>query len=859
MTFTTSVFLLASDGSPMFDSDRLKTDLLALGLLALVVFSGLSLLSYDPADPPSTIVFPVRANTINICGNAGAALAFHGVQILGAGIWIMLLTLAAWDLKLFAREPSRGTTPALTGLVMLVASGCVLMQLIMPELSTGSLYGSGGQVGALLGLLLTQMFSPVGILILCGSLFAAGIVLTPLSDLLLPAVRFSLLPATLAGSSFRRLVRGSRSTAGLATAPRSPGDNSATVPLRPAGDTQTTAVAATAAAQTPAASTVPAPKTLGRRAAAAANATTAAPADTASDKSVGSSGTGSSVTSDDEPATLPFRRLVVPAVAQDDEADSEDSVPLPKVAVLPAASRNIRINAPAAVSASPAGRAKTERPGYSLPAVDLLTEGEEFPYEQLAKKARLAANTLEQAFAEFGLNVRVSEIDTGPVVTQFELELEKGLRLSKVTALEDDLAIALRVPAVRVVAPIPGKNTVGVEAPNDRQVMVRLRELLQSTGVGCESLRLPLFLGKDVSGRPLAVDLAKMPHLLIAGRTGTGKSVCLNTLIISLLMTRTPDEVRMLMIDPKMVELSPYKRIPHLMHPVITDMKKAEAVLAWAVDTMEERYDLLARAGVRHLDSFNKLGRAEILERLGIGENDPEASAVPDRLPFIVIIADEMADLMMTSGKEVEAYIIRLAQKSRAVGIHLVLATQKPTVDVITGLIKSNLPARISFQVASKMDSRVVLDESGAERLLGSGDMLYLAPGTSHVTRAQGTYVSDDEISSVIDYFNDTAPEFSAELLRLTAQAGLASGGAGTDPADRPHDDLYESAVEVVIREGRGSVSLLQRALGIGYGRAARMIDWMATDGVVGDYNGQHAREVICTMEQWQSARADRD
>ena len=849
MTFTTSVFLLASDGPAMFDSDRLKTDLLALGLLALVVFCGLSLLSFDPADPPSTIVFPVRATPVNICGNAGAALAFHGGQLLGAGIWIVLLTLAAWDLKLFAREPSRGTAPVLTGLVMLVASGCVLLQLIMPDLSTGSLYGSGGQVGALLGLLLTQLFSPVGILILCGSLFAAGLVLTPLSDLLLPVVKMGLLPATLAGSSLRRISRGFGRTPAAPAARRVPADAPATVPLPPAA----------------------APDTAKNEANAAATAVTAAPAKPRgrraaekTDKSVKTAVSGDSpVTADEEPATLPFRRPLT-AVAESDrdadqDADSDDELPLPKVAVLPASSRNIRINAPVTMKAPAAGNAKTERPGYSLPAVDLLAEGEEFPYEQLAKKARLAANTLEQAFAEFGLNVRVSEIDTGPVVTQFELELEKGLRLSKVTALEDDLAIALRVPAVRVVAPIPGKNTVGVEVPNEKQVMVRLRELLQSTGVGCESLRLPLFLGKDVSGRPLAVDLAKMPHLLIAGRTGTGKSVCLNTLIISLLMTRTPDEVRMLMIDPKMVELSPYKRIPHLMHPVITDMKKAEAVLAWAVDTMEERYDLLARVGVRHIDSFNKLGRAEILERLGAGENDPEAAAIPERLPFIVIIADEMADLMMTSGKEVESYIIRLAQKSRAVGIHLVLATQKPTVDVITGLIKSNLPARIAFQVASKTDSRVVLDESGAERLLGSGDMLYLAPGTSHVTRAQGTWVSDDEINAVIDYFNDTAPEFNADLLRLTAQAGQASGGTSTDPADRPHDDLYDSAVEVVIREGRGSVSLLQRALGIGYGRAARMIDWMAADGVVGDYNGQHAREVICTMEQWQSARADRD
>ncbi len=847
MTLTTFVFLLAYDGPAMFDSDRLKTDLLALGLLALVVFSGLSLLSYDAADPPSTVVFPTRETPLNICGNAGAALAFHGGQLLGAGIWIVLLTLAAWDLKLFAREPSRGTTPTLTGLVMLVASGCVLLQLIMPGLATGSLYGSGGQLGALLGLLLQRLFSPTGILILCGSLFAAGVVLTPLADLLLPALKLSVLPASFAGSSLRWLVRSSQAATARTTAPKI----SSTREAAPSTAFTDIAVAPESTAETPAPT-----RTRGRRTSASASATNATVSVAAADKAT-SRGTAANTT-EDEPATLPFRRIPATATEPADEQDADETPAMPRVAVLPASSRNIRINAPAAVKTPPAA-ARTERPGYSLPAVDLLTEGEEFPYEQLAKKARLAANTLEQAFAEFGLNVRVSEIDTGPVVTQFELELEKGLRLSKVTALEDDLAIALRVPAVRVVAPIPGKNTVGVEVPNDKQVMVRLRELLQSTGVGCESLRLPLFLGKDVSGRPLAVDLAKMPHLLIAGRTGTGKSVCLNTLIISLLMTRTPDEVRMLMIDPKMVELSPYKRIPHLMHPVITDMKKAEAVLAWAVDTMEERYDLLARAGVRHLDSFNKLGRTEILERLGVGEQDPEAASIPERLPFIVIIADEMADLMMTSGKEVEAYIIRLAQKSRAVGIHLVLATQKPTVDVITGLIKSNLPARISFQVASKMDSRVVLDESGAERLLGSGDMLYLAPGTSHVTRAQGTYVSDDEINSVIDYFNDTAPEFNDELMRLTAQAGQAAGGGSSDPADRPHDDLYDSAVEVVIREGRGSVSLLQRALGIGYGRAARMIDWMAADGVVGDYNGQHAREVICTMEQWQSARADRD
>jgi S-DNA-T family DNA segregation ATPase FtsK/SpoIIIE len=557
----------------------------------------------------------------------------------------------------------------------------------------------------------------------------------------------------------------------------------------------------------------------------------------------------------DEPTVISFVAALKPATVTAAMPGTPDGV---SAAECPDTDRSIRINAPATLSLhNPDAQTpdSIQRQGFSLPDPKILEEPEEFPYEQLAKKARVAATTLERAFVEFGLNVKVAEIDTGPVVTQFELELEKGLRLNRITALEDDLAIALRVPSVRVVAPIPGRNTVGVEVPNDKQVMVRLRELLQSSGSSAEDLRLPLFLGKDVSGRPLVVDLAKMPHLLIAGRTGTGKSVCLNTLILSLLMARTPDEVRMLMIDPKMVELSPYKRIPHLMHPVITDMRKAETVLAWAVDKMEERYDLLARVGVRHLEQYNRLGRADILDRLGIAVGDADAADIPERMPYIVIIADEMADLMMTSGKDVEACIIRLAQKSRAVGIHLVLATQKPTVDVITGLIKSNLPARISFQVASKMDSRVVLDESGAERLLGSGDMLYLAPATSHLTRAQGTYVSDDEINAVIDFFSDSQPEYSADLMRLTSQAAKAASTDGSSE-NRIQDDLYDQAVEIVIREGRGSVSLLQRSLGVGYGRAARMIDYMAEDGVVGDYNGAHAREVICTLDDWQARRS---
>jgi S-DNA-T family DNA segregation ATPase FtsK/SpoIIIE len=487
---------------------------------------------------------------------------------------------------------------------------------------------------------------------------------------------------------------------------------------------------------------------------------------------------------------------------------------------------------------------------YQLPPFDLLEDPEPLPYDQVEQLLRERAARLEQTFADFGLNVRVVGINTGPVITQFEVALETGLRLQKVTRLADDIALNLKVPSVRMVAPIPGKDTVGVEIPNEHRAVVRLKEVILNAGDKLTRFKIPLFLGKDTEGRPLVYDLADMPHLLIAGRTGTGKSVCMNAIILSILMTRRPDEVRMIMIDPKMLELSEYGRIPHLMHPVVKEMRKAEAILGWAVDKMEERYDLLCQARVRNIAAYNELPPEEIYRRLNPADAE-ERERIPTRMPYIVIFVDEMNDLMMTMRKEVEGHIIRLAQKSRAAGIHLVVATQKPTVDVITGLIKSNLPARICFQVASRTDSRVVLDEIGAEKLLGKGDMLFLQPGTSTIVRAQGTYASDAEIVRVCDYL-ECEPSFAQELIQLSSSARCPkeAGEAG-----RQRDELYEAAVEVVLRERRGSTSLLQRALGIGYGRAARLIDSMAEDGIVGPYNGSNAREVLLTWEQWQALR----
>ena len=493
-------------------------------------------------------------------------------------------------------------------------------------------------------------------------------------------------------------------------------------------------------------------------------------------------------------------------------------------------------------------KASAKVPG--LPSWDLLEESVPLDLSKFEGKLRERADLLEKTLADFGLKVKVVAINTGPVITQFELSLETGLRLNKVTRLADDISLNLRVPSVRIVAPIPGKNTVGVEVPNEFRAIVRMKEVLQAMGDQLTKFKIPLCLGKDNEGRPLVADLADMPHLLIAGSTGTGKSVCMNSIILSMLLTRTPDEVRMIMIDPKVVELGDYAKIPHLMHPVVHDMRKAEAILAWAVDKMEKRYELLYKARVRNIAGYNELGHAEVLKRVGdIPESD--RAEIPAKMPYIVIFIDEMADLMMMMKKEVETHIIRLAQKSRAAGIHLVVATQKPTVDVITGLIKSNLPSRICFKVVNKSDSRVVLDEMGADRLLGKGDMLYLPPGTSQLLRAQGTFASDMEIQSVVGSL-EGEQLFVKELVDLEVAPKEKSEGSGKA---RSKDDLYQGAVLVVIREGRGSVSLLQRSLGIGYGRAARMIDWMAEDGVVGAYNGSNAREVVISLEAWESLK----
>ena len=769
-----------------------RTDLVAITLLIVTVFLLLSLGTYHPSDPPTSLVFPARTAPLNLCGIYGSTAAQTMVHLFGFGAYILVGSMGIATVMLFARIGLEDSGLRITGWFMSFCACCVLLSMTALHLGSGFLppIGSGGLLGTV-GLTLTDQLSPLGIGLTLGSLLLVGLTLVLdqwMIQLILSPVRlpFQLLSAVKQRNAYRTAQDVISQNEYVST------QESSLTKWEAAPDGEDAPLDVDLFVEK-----------------------NEAPIDP---ESTGSSDTQSP--SAPIPVNTPSR------VRKKREQEAEEEV----IAVLEAA---------------------TEKPPeteHVLPSLELLAERDTFPYEEHEQTVRKKAQILEQTFEDFGYDVKVVEIDTGPVITQYEIELEAGLRLSKIMGLSDDLAIKLRVPSVRIVAPIPGKNTVGIEIPNEKRVLVRLKEVIEDDENETDTMRIPLFLGKNVSGKSVVCDLADMPHLLIAGRTGTGKSVCLNSIILSILMTRDPDQVRLLMVDPKMVELAPYRQIPHLMHPVVTDMKKAEAILSWAVDKMEERYELLARTGVRHVDSYNNLDPETIAAKLGPMDED-ESARIPNKMPYIVIIGDEIADLMMTSPKEVESHIIRLAQKSRAVGIHLVLATQKPTVDVITGLIKSNLPARICFQVASRTDSRVVLDEIGAEKLLAQGDMLYLLPGTSTMVRAQGTFVGDAEVHDTVSFLATNEPSYFAELVKLKPKEEATDNQIPS----RRDDPLFGGAVEIVLREGRGSVSLLQRTLGIGYGRAARLIDYMAEDGIVGDYNGSQAREVLLTTEEWHS------
>jgi len=493
--------------------------------------------------------------------------------------------------------------------------------------------------------------------------------------------------------------------------------------------------------------------------------------------------------------------------------------------------------------------------GYKLPPLELLDPPE---HEQISiDKETLHANSLilQKKLEDFGVEGEVVAVRPGPVITMYEFKPAPGVKVRRIVMLADDLAMALRAVSVRILAPIPGESVVGIEIPNPRREIVYLREVIESESYRAADSKITLALGKDIGGVPFATDLSRMPHLLVAGATGTGKSVSINAMILSLLFKSNPQDVKFIMVDPKMLELTVYEDIPHQLVPVVTDPKKAAAALFWAMDEMDRRYRLMREKGVRNIDGYNRAiekesGNKKDLIQLTDEEPMEEAPAIGGRLskdvplvhghlPRIVIIIDELADLMMTVGRDIEEYITRLAQKARAAGIHLILATQRPSVDVITGLIKANFPARISFQVTSRIDSRTILDSMGGEKLLGNGDMLFLPPGTARLTRIHGAFVSDQEVRKVVKFIKQQGrPNYRTDILEAKKEIEAAAA------ADEEYDEMYDQAVAIVTETQQASISMIQRRLRVGYNRAARMIEVMERDGVIGPADGAKPREV---------------
>ena len=816
--------------------------------LCLGLFLAASVLTFHPADPPSDAMYPPNVPVRNWCGSVGAMAAHTVLSAIGDAAYPLVLFLLfgafLWTSRLSLEDKLfRVVGAALLVLDVAVASAMIKVEARLTE-------GNGGILGLSIWLYLEPRLGMAGTILMMIPVALVGLLL--LTDtwlIIVPVAVYKWLRDRASGPA------GRLATAALATAGAAAGA---------AGDRLRIA--------TGMATDVEEPRPVVRKQRKAADPK-ADDEDDEKPKAARAKPAAKEKPADDEDEDVPppakGKAAAKEAAARvlDDEDDEADEPVKPAPAPLP---RNIVIRQsrplPAAKGEEDEDFAFTPLPStprnqeYKLPPVDLLEDPEYGATTDNESHIRAQADTLTRTLAEFGIEAAVVGIETGPVITQYEVALAPGIKVGKVIALADDMAIGLKAPNVRIVAPLPNKDTIGVEVPNTHRQTVRLKEILLAAKDAPNRMGLPLFLGKDATGDPLVKDLAGMPHLLIAGTTGSGKSVCLNTIIMSLLLTRTPDDLRLVLIDPKMVEMSVYNCLPHLLCPVVNDMHKAEAILGWLIDKMEERYRTLSVAGVRNIAAFNRMTREEMIEKFKPKTPEDEAK-LTYHMPHICVVVDELADLMMVAAKEVETHVTRLAQKSRAVGIHLVMATQRPSVDVLTGLIKSNLPVRISFQVTTRIDSRTILDSMGAEKLLGQGDMLFMTPGANKFIRAQGAYISDADIQKALDFVAQTSePDFQRELVQLKTGNDDAPSGEGDDGllAFGADDEMYNQSVEIVLEHQRGSVSLLQRRLGIGYGRAARLIDQMAADGIVGEYKGSQAREVVLTLEQWQALREQR-
>ncbi|HWB19268.1 MAG TPA: DNA translocase FtsK [Phycisphaerales bacterium] len=792
----------ASDGSGMLAIKR------ALWLLAATVwvFVALSLISFSSSDAPSHVVAVQNAHVTNLCGRAGAIVSYWGYWVIGTGVWVALICTGVYLVLTVRGERVNQTLLRAIGVVMMSLSFSCLHQLFLPN--TGPLVGApaGLTAHAVMGELLPR-FGPVGSFVIV--MFALGVGgLLAIEQVVLAIPGATLRAMWLAKKvklpkvSLPNWKRPELAVEGVGRT-KSGGSMTMLRPRRPKSASEKAVI-------DPDAGGVGAVEQFDP------------------DEHV--------VKAEEEAETTPSGRPKLTA----EELKA-------KIAQLP-----VRIGGATQVVARDEDIPREENfEGYKFPTLELLADPESNFSEKMEDYVRSQAQRLEGALQEYGIDGEVAGIESGPVVTLYSVQLAPGTKVAKVTAVSSDIARALSAQNIRIVPNMAGKTTVGIEVPNNNKERVRLKELMSSGHA--EKMMLPMFLGKDASGEPLVADLTRMPHMLIAGTTGSGKSVCINTIIMGWLYTKRPDELKLVLVDPKMVELSQFAEIPHLMCPVVTESGKASAILEWAVTKMEERYELLREAEVRDIASYNAMTDEEKYAVFK-PENDLERAKIPKKMPYIVFIIDELADLILTN-REAEHSIVRIAQKARAVGIHLVLATQRPQANVVTGLIKANMPCRVSFKVASGMDSRIVLDQKGAELLLGQGDMLFLTPQTSEVRRAQGTLVSSEEARRVVNFMKTVAtPNFERSLLTLRS---ITDDGEGNDEGVSPHerDPMFDDAVKIMIESGRGSVSLLQRRLAIGYTRASRLVDQMGRAGILGDHKGSVAREVIITMEEWEEMK----
>ncbi|UCF32576.1 MAG: DNA translocase FtsK [Phycisphaerales bacterium] len=791
-----------------------------LPLLAVVFCAFLwpAVVTFDPGDWPSPNQYPHNLPMANACGRVGAWLSYYLHYYLGDGIYPLLLFSSLAALMKLVRGEIGHTWERTIGLILFVPCTSAAVHLIGGSSTVALPVGNGGVIGYALGELLRQNVSNLGTLIILAScLFVGLLFVTEGWVLKLPwAIKR-------VGQASGEAVSVARGLAASVPRPR--------IVLAGAGvDRQTDPEDGSRGRP-------------GRRGKASKQAMLFD--DTLEEGEQAECDEPDDLAEAGEAEELEEAEDEHAVIVAEDTREASKAKSSPSAEEIAARFKKLvpKVNFPSPERTARAEPYPKKIENWTLPDVSLLYEPEYGFTAQQEVVVREQARTLERTLEEFRLDAHVVEIDTGPVITMFELKLGRGVKVSQIASLANDIARSLKAHAVRVVAPIPGKNTVGIEVPNLQKELVRMKELMTLAGKRASNMRLPLFLGKDAGGAPLVTDLTKMPHLLIAGTTGSGKSVCINSIVVSLLMTKRPDHVKLILVDPKMVEMSQFKEVPHLMCPIVTDPAKAEKILEWAATKMEERYELLAEATVKNITEYNNLGPEGLYERLRPA-NEEERAAIATHVPYIVIIIDELADLMMTAAKEVEHHLSRLAQKSRAVGIHIIVATQRPEVKVVTGLVKSNLPSRICFRVSSRMDSRIVLDQNGGEVLMGQGDMLFLPPGQHKLIRAQGTYVDEAEIQAVLDDLCSRAkPEFHPELQKIKSP--------DQDTVGMLRDPLFERAVRVVLESKRGSVSLLQRRLTIGYSRASRLIEQMAEAGIVGEYKGSQAREVNMTVEEW--------